>query len=588
MFEDAIDLLVSNGEIPKFNKAVAEGVGYTQAKDGIHDRVNAILKRELTYSSSNPHLPEGLEYVGYRHMSPIETYAYRLGRPDSKGKKNRRGILVAETDTYMISTEFSIPGYGPLYRPMFLPFLRRGGLMRSWGTTYHVAPVIHTPGICVEHNGLFVNFDFSRKTTLQYCKGTVKMLVNGRDQQVFIPGTSTLYGGSGSGNDNGPKPLPYWIFGKYGFTEGIRKFTGANVFIYPAYKAAELDLNRYVVIMSGERTHAREIQYVLVADKSSFPSVDGRGWDEEEHVLLVMCGAFFRAAHFYAGKKIGRRSKTSRGLTPLFTRLDIDSEQEDIDNLNAPDTWKEILGRSHVGGAQGDVDLLLGMEKHFHEIERYVNNQVRGELIQSDPDIDPNLDIFGFLYYVVRKMTFDRLKRTADLASMFGKKLTVIDYMLLGRGGFNSTVSNLRWTLEGLSRHDKLSDPRDLGSKIKDKINFMINSNMVRFTESGNGAKSTFNASTESMVLAISTHAISQTETDSKGGKTNNLNDRTKHASASYLQLGNIYNIPKSSPFKFGILNQYMKTSYSLTMLRNPKFEEETQAIEMDMAKIGN
>lgn len=588
MFEDAIDMLVSGGEIPKFNRAIAEGVGYTQAKDGIHDRVNAIMKRELTHSTSNPRLPAGLEYVGFRHMSPVETYAYRLQRSEPKGKKNRRGILIAPTDTYMISTEFNIPGFGPLHRPIFLSFLRRGGLMQSWGTTYHVAPVIHTPGICVEHNGLFINFDFSRKTTLQYCKSTVKMLVNGRDMQVFIPGTSTLYGGSGSGNDNGPKPLPYWIYGRYGFTEGVRKYTGANVFIYPAYKAAELDLEKYVIIMSGERTHSREIQYVLVAERESFPSLYGQGWDENEHVLLVMCGAFFRAAHFYAGKKIGRRSNSSRGLTPLFTRLDVDREDEDIANLNSADTWKEILGRSHVGGTQSDVDLLIGMEKHFQEIERYVNNQVRGELIQADPDIDADLDIFGFLYYVVRKMTLDRLKRNSDMASLFNKKLTVTDYMLLGRGGFNSTVSNLRWALEGLTRQDRITSQEDLGSKIKDKINFMVSSSMVRFTESSNGAKSTFNASTESMVLAISTHAVSQTETDSKSGKTNNLNDRTKHASASHIVLGNMYFIAKSSPFKYGILNQYMETSNSLTMIRPARFEKEVSEIEEDMARIGN
>lgn len=588
MFEDAIDMLVSSGEILKFNKAVAEGVGYTQAKDGIHDRVNAIMKRELTHSKSNSRLPEGLEYVGFRHMSPIETYAYRLQKSEPKGKKNRRGILIAPTDTYMISTEFNVPAFGLLHRPTFLPFLRRGGLHQSWGTTYHVAPVIHTPGICVEHNGLFINFDFSRKTTLQYCKSTVKMLVNGRDMQVFIPGTSTLYGGSGSGNDNGPKPLPYWIFGRYGFTEGIRKFTGANVFIYPAYKAAELDLEKYVVIMSGERTHSREIQYVLVAERESFPSLYGKGWDENEHILLVMCGAFYRAAHFYAGKKIGRRSNSSRGLTPLFTRLDVEREKEDIDNLNSADTWKEILGRSHVGGTQSDVDLLIGMDKHFQEIERYVNNQVRGELIQADPDIDPNLDIFGFLYYVVRKMTIDRLKRNYDMASMFNKKLTVVDYMLLGRGGFNSTISNLRWALEGLTRQDRIGSPEDLGSKIKDKINFMVSSSMVRFTETSSGVKSTFNASTESMVLAISTHAVSQTETDAKSGKTNNLNDRTKQASASNIFLGNIYYITKASPFKYGILNPYMETSNYLTMLRSKKFEKEIAYIEEDMAKIGN
>jgi len=92
------------------------------------------------------------------------------------------------------------------------------------------------------------------------------------------------------------------------------------------------------------------------------------------------------------------------------------------------------------------------------------------------------------------------------------------------------------------------------------------------------------------MVLAVSTHAIGQTETDSKRGKkgkTVNLNDRTKHASASHLECGNVHFIPKSAPFKSNILNAYMVTSRQLVMMRNPKLKKEIEAAEIDIAQIG-
>ncbi|EDE1670835.1 hypothetical protein BZX16_24445, partial [Salmonella enterica subsp. enterica serovar Enteritidis] len=61
MFKDAIRKLKEDGKIVPFNRAIAEGVGYTQAKDGIHERVQIILKRELDYHPvDNPRVPEGL------------------------------------------------------------------------------------------------------------------------------------------------------------------------------------------------------------------------------------------------------------------------------------------------------------------------------------------------------------------------------------------------------------------------------------------------------------------------------------------------------------------------------------------------
>ncbi|EAB9069151.1 hypothetical protein D7N22_24500, partial [Salmonella enterica subsp. enterica] len=169
MFKDAIRKLKEDGKIVPFNRAIAEGVGYTQAKDGIHERVQIILKRELDYHPvDNPRVPEGLAVLGVRLMSPFETFIYKLSRSESSRMDRRRGVMsIANTDAYMVMSTFRIPGDSrPISRPINLPFIRRGGLMNYYGTTYHVAPVIHQPGICREHGGVFVNFDFKRKASL--------------------------------------------------------------------------------------------------------------------------------------------------------------------------------------------------------------------------------------------------------------------------------------------------------------------------------------------------------------------------------------------------------------------------------------
>lgn len=589
MFKDAIKRIIDDGKIVKFNRAIAEGVGYTQAKDGIHERVNTILRRELTHDKeTNPRLPEGLAYLGYRFMSPFEAYMFKIHRQDNRNGKGRAPVPIAETDTYMVSVRFRIPGESRVVsRPMYLPFIRRGGLMNYWGTCYHVAPVIHQPGICREHGGLFVNFDFTRKVSLKFCKSPTKILVNGRKEEMYIPGTLNLYPGKNpTGHDSDEKPLAYWLFGKYGFREAIKRYTGVDARIYPAYKIPELDLTKYAVISSGDTRYAKHIQYAVVVPIESLPSVGGPRWDQDEHVLLVMAGAFFKAAHYYTSKQNSRVNPQSQ-LTPLFTKLDEFAEEEDLENLNSAEIWKEILGRSVQGTKATDVDLHRSMNTHFIECERYVNDTFRGELMVADPEVDPDMNTFDFLFYATKLMIRTRLTRQEDIPSMYGKRLTVVDYLLLGNQGFSSTVSSIRWKLEMLDN----KSPLGCTETIRDNLNKKITFNLVTRNITGNGAISFFNASTESMVLAISTHAISQTETDSKkggkGGKTVNLNDRTKHASASHAELGNVYYIPKSSPYKFGILSQYMTTSRHFVMLRNPKLDREIRVIENDIALIG-
>lgn len=590
MFADTIRKLKEDKSIVPFNRTVAEGVGYAQAKDGIHERVYGILKRELTYDPvTNPRLPEGLAVQQYRFMSPFEAYVFKVAKADSRQAKGRAPVSIARTDQYMISANIKVPGENRLTtRHIYLPFIRRGGLMYSWGTLYHVAPVIHQPGICREHGGIFINFDFTRKVSLKFCKNSVKMLVNGKKEEIFLPGTSNLYvPKTTQGSDSDEKPLPYWLFGKYGFKEAVERYTGAKVDIWPSYDLAKIDLDKYVIIQSGEPQLGKSIQYALIVNRESLPSTEKSRWDQDEHMVLSMCAAFFKAAHFYASRRTGR-SQQRNALSPLFTHIDEFGVDADIANLNSKDIWKEILGRSIQGTKPSEVDLLRSMNSHFMECERYVNDTFRAELIAEDHDISPDMDMFDFLFYTTRMMVRSRLTKQDDYSSMYGKRLTVVDYLLLAQKGFTSTISGIRWALSQMA----VRGPESCHDSIRNELNKKIVPNLVCRGITSNGGINFFNASTESMVLAVSTHAVGQTETDSKRGKkgkTVNLNDRTKHASASHMECGNGYYIPKSAPFKSNILNAYMTTSRSLVMRRSddPIIKKIIEDTENDLAQIG-
>lgn len=593
MFGRAISKLVESGLVPRFNPKIAEGVGYTQAQDGFHDKLHQILRRELMYSEDNPRLPIGLAVQNVRVMSPFEGYMYNLTRSDGRPQRSRPTLAIAPSDTYMASASFRVPGHhAPVCRQLNLPFIRRGGLFNYWGATYQTSAVLHQPGISREHDGFFVNFNFTRKVRLKFCSTAVRLMINGRREELFIPGTPNLYTTkSAPGGDSDDKALPYWLFGMHGFSGAIKRYCGVDVRIIPIEQVPEINTEIDAVVMIGDEKllTQRLVSYALVVPLEALPSIGRRVWTQSEHTLLTMLAAFYKAAMFYSSRNPrNNRTRSTAGTLPsLFGSVSVTNVKGDIENLDAAITWREILGRSVLGTKLGDVEVMRSTNTHFTtECMRYVDDHFRGELMYNEEfgDIPDDMNLFDFLFKAIELMVSTRLTRQEDLSCMYGKRLTLVDYLLLAEKGFTQAISRLRWKLESLENKEGIS------RTIWDGLNRTITVNLVMRDISTNGAVAYHSASTESLVLGGSTHAILQTEADaSRGGrgKSINVNDATKHGSASQLECGNVYYVPKSSPFKMGILNPYALTDGRLVLLRNPKLNAIIRNVEKDISQIG-
>ena len=590
-FGKAMRKLVDSGRVVPFNPRICEGVSYTQMHDGMHEKVHQSVRRELTHSEENPRVPKGLAVQDVRVMSPLEAYAYNIARSESRVQRSRPTIVIAKSDTYMVSVSFRVPGQNsPVCRQMNLPFVRRGGFIFYWGTPYQVSSVSHQPGICYEPEGYFLNFNFSRKVRLKFCNNHVRLLINGRMEDLFIPGTPNLYSTKSTGNDSDDKPLAYWMFGQYGFSGAIKRYCGVDARIVPMARVPEIDVEKEAVIMIGDERMLKSslVSYALVVPVDALPNLHRQQWSPQEHTLLTMLASFFKAAMFYASRN-PRNSKV-RGnvgtLPALFSNHNPHRETEEIANLDSYLTWREVLGRSVLGTRLGDVEVMRSTNTHFTtECMRYVDDQFRGELLYNEAfgDVPDDMDLFDFLYKASELMVRTRLIRQTDLSCMYGKRQTADDYLLLAEKGLTKAISRMRWKLESLENKE------GIGRTIMDALNRTITVNLVMRDLAANGIVSYHSAATESLVLGGSTHAILQTEADASRlhGKSINVNDVTKHASASQLECGNIYYIPKSTPFKMGILNPYVKTDPRLVLTRNPKCNEIIRAVEADIAQIG-
>lgn len=604
-FEAAIDMLDASGHIKHFTKVVAEGIGFAQMRDGMASTIDRILKRELVASEVNSRLPKGFRYVGYRVWSPLEQSYWQQEKNKKASPRNRgkaKGIDVARSDYYMIELEFELPP-GPngvsVRRkcPLFVPYARRGSIMAVRGTDYHLSNVYHTPGICLMDDGLFVNFNFTRKVSFKDNPKSTEMIVQGRKKNkttdhfrtdVYrLPSAVDLYKGNLPQGGRAYKsccPIHTWLFAQYGFTQAVRRYTGVDVAIMTKEQAEKVSTEHYVILRSGNNKLRDLVKFVLVVPREALPFVsDGTSRTVEETDLLSICATFFELSHFFA-------ANNTANVNYLTVSSSLNYE-EDIQELYDPDVWKIILGKAVLGVNGDSAEILKRIRQHLNEITRYMCPRFRGELQSCDESVPDDMDIFDFLFYTSQRLNARRNRKTNDIASLYGKRLTVVDYLLLGKDGFTSSVSHLRWKLESLVKDlsDEEAAKLDLTGRITGALNTYMKVGLLQGLESTHGEVSTFNCATESLVLGVSTHAIDQTETSKRSNRSSvNLDDQKYRVNSSTIECGSIFALTKSSTFGWGIGNQYVKLSSRLETERNPLFIGLLDDTQSDLSKIGS
>src|SRR5699024_8919248 len=127
--------------------------------------------------------------------------------------------------------------------------------------------------------------------------------------------------------------------------------------------------------------------------------------------------------------------------------------------------------------------------KHYTECDRYVNSTFRAELKMTDPDIPDDMDMFDFFWYATKLMVRTRLTKQGDIPSMYGKRLTVTDYLLLGDRGFTPTVAAIRFQ-PGQTEN---RSPESCANMIRSALNKEIVTSLVLRNITGNGGVSYFN-----------------------------------------------------------------------------------------------
>lgn len=547
MINDAIDLVYE--EMPTFNVVMAEGLAYVQMNEA-HTTIDNLMRTALC-SDTEPRLPKDFNYVDYKILDPFEEYDARIKKlykkPRKKSKGQLQGYDMTLNDFYMVNYRFKIGG-ADFIRPILIPFVRRGGIIHIRGVKYGISPVLKTRGVSSTDKGFFIEFQ-SSKVQFEWCNHVFN--INDKCEHVYMPYSTTLHHKASRTSTTFYPPVAVWLFAKMGPREVFKKYLNTDVQFYDENDSVLHDIDRteYAVCVGAAAVRQRRSNFAVVIPL-----------DKLTPVAKIVIGTLF-----YVGR--------------------IQPERLDISNIESEITWQLLLGIA-IMQDKGipNQTLIADIQNHLVHIETMLDATFNKELITENIEVD---DIYGLLFHIIELFTRKDSANTESLANLWGKYYTCIEYVT---SDIRHGIYRAHWDLinRATDQVTRTGGGMVTGQVIECALNKYINTVAMQSINNKHGEVNAFMATTDNMIIALTSHCIDQTDANKTGGKKSiDLNSPANHLHSSFAEVGCISNLPKSKPIGPYRINMCVKTDHRGRAIRNPKFIALMDELEKDICQKG-
>jgi len=552
MLSDALDKIFNevDGRIPKINPFIGNGVAYSQMQDlhlYIHQLLCTLLKKE-----NEPRLPADFDYMHYELLTPEEEYQERGNKKNKQSNRSSSldGYQYAPTDTYFVRYLFKNRD-SVIKRCVQIPFVRRGGITQISGTKYTISPVIKTRGLSITPKGFFVAFDAN---PVNFERANRHFTVNGAPCNFWLPITNDLHRFNKKGSKAFRPPLAAWLFAKYGVHETFKKYLNIDINIVNVNDTAlsDYDTEEYAVCRAPlPFKREKRSQFAIVLPR-----------EELTQHAEILIGTLFYVTSFHGDRM------------PV----------EHLDNVTL---WCLLLGYSIHGELNyNDAKHIVMIEDHLKSIEQYIDHKFKHELLHEGVICET---IYDFLNYVIIETTHISAKDNKHLANLWGRYLTCIEYVV---SELRSKIQKAQWDLCNAAK-DSFTGERGLPvtkRNVEGIINRSITADTLTRINTGHGEIATVQVTTDNMLIGVTSRAIDESDAKKSSGsgkKVVDLNDPTKHIHASFIEIGSVANLPKSSPFGWAVLNPYLETDENAKLVRKTKNVALLDKVQSDLSQKG-
>lgn len=524
-------------------KKIANGIAHEEAKSA-----KAYIDKIITCAAEQ--YPEGLVFNGSRRVDIYEEY--RVVTKNTRQNKGQHRIYdLARSDVYLVRYDFEFHGEPCEPQYLYLPYIRKGGLMWINGKQFVISPVLADKLFSIGIDNVFIQMPRGPAT---FKSEWHKFVANGQRVSKSVA-WSRLHNRDAKKNKAAKSvvihlgrvhcTLMHYLCCKFGLNTTFRKYGGVNDLI--VMHENEFDPEMYpesdwvacrATSLRPDGVKVRDAAYVATRNKLMLVIKKEDYTTTVEHMVA---GFFYVLDHF------------PEDLTPE----DVDSEW----------TWRRLMGYILFGDEPPTSKLIEDVDAHLRSLDGYVDLAILETLKEEQIDCKDIYDIFG---YIIENMNDMIMHSSNKVGSMYGKQLMVLRYILK-----DINNSNFEFLFKLTSNNKKLVTKHDINALLS--RHFRYNRILQISSGIGHGEVSSVSSPNDNMYFKISSAIVHQSDTAGKGkGRETKPMDETMFLDVSFADAGSYGVLPKSSPIGNNRLNLRAQLGPGNTIEQNKQFKELT------------
>ncbi|MBE0438285.1 MAG: hypothetical protein IBX57_00765 [Gammaproteobacteria bacterium] len=514
-------------QVPSINPIIAEGLATHEMKF-VEQYVDRILR------SGQDDFPEGLRYVQYRRLTPLEEY---LRLTDTSGSKSYYDI--ARSDVYMINLEFDFKGE-KINKPLYLPYVRDGGVISLRGSCFAVSPVLCDKGLSMSTDSTFVQIP---KAKMTFKKIRQHFIADGQRRSPNVI-YSWLHNRNRKNNKQAGKPLVtmnttlvHYLFCKYGLKETFSMFNGSEIKVGYEDTINSTELSSEWVICQSIGNKPRGVR--SNAYKASNIRLAIRECDFDPITESMIASFFYVVDHF------------PERLLPEY----LDGSKYEVR------LWRILLGHAIGGVTGGEGSIAESVDEHMESLDSYIDARAKRDLANGDIYVD---NLYQLLYYLVELLSGMTTMSTDSVSTMYNKILVVLRYVL---NDINESVFRLIFRLRKTAGKKELTF---------NDVNKMIRSHLptdavFKMNGARHGEVTSISSPGDNKFFKITSNILLQTDSGGgiRGSKSTKI-DKSKFLHASIAEVGSFTVLPKSEPTGRSRINPWVQLNEDGTIERDP------------------
>lgn len=529
--------------IPKFNHAIASGIATTHIPRALKfiDQVWQSISREF---------PEGLVYVGFERCLPPDEYregakkrspTKTTKRVETKLKKAPKTAFdVARSDVFLVKFFFRFQGVDLPPRFLYLPFVTKGGLITIAGSRFAISPVLQDIVISPDDDNVFAQLLCIK---LIFRRLDYAYMVDGRTRSVQVV-WSNIYNKTKDMLKLQPTIkmetcLAHYLFCKYGVTETFKRYLGIEPFF-----GTEDDID-------PERFPKEE--WVICETRGRQPEGNPRMDFVRSKLRVVIRREDFTMD---AENLIGALFY----LVDHFPRRMI---LKDIDNLWL---WRVLMGHILWTGDMNEGLLHDKVRDHFKSIDQYMDLITQQKLKSIGIEVSSTYDFF---MHVMKNCNAWILQDSNKISSMFGKELSVLNYVLYD---ITHAIVETNFAIHTAYRRSLTDPKRPLTQKtIEEIFKKKLKPGPIFKITNGRPGVSSIAIPGDNMATKLTSLLVPQTSSSKKGARRDSSSQgSSKVLDESIAEIGGYLNIQKKTPTGRTRIGMWATLSPGFITVENP------------------